>query len=249
MFMEFQGIENARQLGGLTREDGARIRQNVLLRTGMLEKATDEDVRRLEELGLAHIIDFRDIREVEEHPDRPVSGAEHHHFAALGNLQTLFKKRPDDPTMTARELHHDFTQLYRFLAQSPESQNAYENFFRVLLESGGRPVLWHCTQGKDRTGIAGILLLIALGFGEEQALEEFMLTNRFAQTQLDAMIARGALSERCEFMKEIFFVFYENARFFLDCLQLEYGNVHNYLELVLGVGPKEIETLEKYYLE
>ena len=249
MFMEFQGIENARQLGGLMREDGARIRQNVLLRTGMLEKATDEDVRRLEELGLAHIIDFRDIREVEEHPDRPVSGAGHHHFAALGNLQTLFKKRPDDPTMTARELHHDFTQLYRFLAQSPESQNAYENFFRVLLESGGRPVLWHCTQGKDRTGIAGILLLIALGFGEEQALEEFMLTNRFAQTQLDAMIARGAPSERCEFMKEIFFVFYENARFFLDCLQLEYGNVHNYLELVLGVGPREIETLEKYYLE
>ena len=73
MFMEFQGIENARQLGGLTREDGARIRQGVLLRTGMLEKATDEDIRRLEELGLAHIIDFRDIREVEEHPDRPIS--------------------------------------------------------------------------------------------------------------------------------------------------------------------------------
>ena len=249
MFMEFQGIENARQLGGLTREDGARIRQGVLLRTGMLEKATDEDIRRLEELGLAHIIDFRDIREVEEHPDRPVAGAEHHHFAALGNLQTLFKKRPDDPTMTAQEIHHDFTQLYRFLAQSPESQNAYENFFRVLLESGGKPVLWHCTQGKDRTGIAGILLLIALGFGEEQAMEEFMLTNRFAQKQLDAMIARGAPAERCEFMKEIFFVFYENARFFLDCLQLEYGNVHNYLEMVLGVGPREIETLEKYYLE
>ena len=249
MFMEFQGIENARQLGGLTREDGARIRQDVLLRTGMLEKATDEDVRWLEELGLAHIIDFRDIREVEDHPDRPVPGAEHHHFAALGNLQNLFKKRPDDPTMTPAELHHDFTQLYRFLAQSPESQDAYENFFRVLLESGGKPVLWHCTQGKDRTGIAGILLLIALGFDEEQALEEFMLTNTFAQKQLAALEARGVPQERCDFMKEIFFVFRENARFFLDCLQLEYGNVHNYLELVLGVGPKEIEKLEKYYLE
>lgn len=249
MFMEFEGIENARQLGGMTRADGARIRPDVLLRTGMLEKATPADIRRLQELGLAHIIDFRDIREVEDHPDQPVPGAEHHHFAALGNLQVLFKKRPDDPTMTAQEIHHDFTQLYRFLAQSPESQTAYENFFRVLLESGGKPVLWHCTQGKDRTGIAGILLLLALGFEEEQALEEFMLTNEFARTQMADLEARNVPEKQREFMKEILFVFYENARFFLDCLQLEYGNVQNYLEMVLGLGPKEIETLEKYYLE
>lgn len=248
MFLEFEGIENARELGGLTRSDGARIRENILLRTGMLEKATEEDIRRLTEIGVSHIVDFRDRREVENHPDRPVPGAEHHHIPALGNLQNLFKKRPDDPTMTAVEIHHDFTQLYRFLAQSPESQDAYEEFFRVLLRSEGRPVLWHCTQGKDRTGIAGILLLIALGFEEEQALQEFMLTNRFAEKQLAALAARGASQQKCDFMKEIFFVFYENARFFLDCLQLEYGNVMNYLELVLGVGPKEIETLEKYYL-
>lgn len=249
MFLEFEGIENARELGGLTRADGARIRENMLLRTGMLEKATGEDIRRLTELGVSHVVDFRDQREVEEHPDRELPGAKHYHIPALGNLQNLFKKRPDDPTMTPAEIHHDFTRLYGFLARSPESQDAYEAFFQVLLHSEGKPVLWHCTQGKDRTGIAGILLLIALGFEEEQALQEFMLTNKFAGKQLAELETRGVPREKCDFMREIFFVFYENARFFLDCLQLEYGNVHNYLELVLGVGPKEIETLEKYYLE
>lgn len=249
MFIPFEGIENARELGGLTRADGARIRSNVLLRTGKLETATDEDLRRLAEMGVAHVVDFRDIREVEEHPDRPLPGAEHHHLPALGNLQSLFKKRPDDPTMTAGEIHRDFTQLYQFLARSPESQDAYEAFFRVLLESGGKPVLWHCTQGKDRTGVAGMLLLIALGFEEEQAIAEFMLTNRFSQKQLEELRERGLSEEEITFMKEILLVFEENARYYLRCLQMEYGTVPGFLELVLGVGPKEIETLEKYYLE
>lgn len=249
MFIAFEGIENARELGGLTRPDGRRIRENLLFRTGHLEKATDGDIRRLEEYGVSHVIDLRDLREVRDHPDRSLPGAEHHHIPALGDLQDLFKKKPDDPTMTPEEVHRDFTQLYRILAQSPQSQDAYEGFFRVLLESEGKPVLWHCTQGKDRTGIAGILLLIALGFEEEQALQEFMLTNQFAQKQLAALAAAGKEEKILSFMREIFFVFYDNARFYLDCIHLEYGNVHTFLEMVLGIGPKEIETLEKYYLE
>ena len=249
MFIAFDGIENARELGGLTRLDGRHIKEGVLFRTGHLENASREDVRRLEESGLSHIIDLRDMREVTEHPDQAVPGAEHHHIPALGDLRDLFKKKPDDPTMTAEEVHHDFCQLYRVLAQSPHSQTAYEKFFQVLLGSEGKPVLWHCTQGKDRTGIAAMLLLIALGFEEEQALQEFMLTNRFAEKQLAALEAAGKPQKVLDFMKEIFFVFYDNARFYLDCLHLEYGNIYNFLELVLGIGPKEIETLEKYYLE
>ena len=249
MFIEFEGIENVRSLGGLTRLDGRRIKENVLFRTGHLEKATDGDIRRLAEIGVARVIDLRDMREVTEHPDRPIPGAEYRHIPALGDLQDLFKKRPDDPTMTAEEIHNDFTQLYRILAQSPHSQDAYEEFFQVLLASEGKPVLWHCTQGKDRTGIAAMLLLIALGFEEEQVVSEYMLTNVFAQKQLDALEAAGKPSKVLSFMREIFFVFQDNAQFYLNCLRLEYGSVSNFLELVLGVGPREIEKLESYYLD
>lgn len=249
MFIAFEGIENARDLGGLTRPDGRRIRKDVLFRTGHLEKATDGDIRRLEEYGVSHVIDFRDLREVRDHPDRPLSGAEHHHIPALGDLHDIFAKRPDDPTLTPAELHRDFITIYRVLALSPHSQTAYEEFFRVLLESEGKPVLWHCTQGKDRTGIAGILLLIALGFEEDAAIEEYLLTNVHANRKIDAFRASGREPEKLDFVKELELVFEENARCWLHCVQVEYGNVQNYLELVLGLGPKEIETLEKYYLE
>lgn len=249
MFIEFENIANARELGGMTRPDGRRIKENILLRTGHLEKASEEDIRRLEALGLAHIIDLRDEREVREHPDRPVAGAEHHHIPALGDLHDIFAKRPDDPTLTPAELHRDFTTIYRVLALSPHSQDAFEEFFRVLLRSEGKPVLWHCTQGKDRTGIAAILLLMALGFEEDAAIEEYLLTNIHANGKIDAFIASGRAQEKLDFVKELELVFEDNARYWLHCVQVEYGNVQNYLELVLGLGPDEIETLEKYYLE
>jgi len=49
MFIDFQGIINARELGGMTSEDGRKVKKNCLLRCGELEKATDEDIRRLQE--------------------------------------------------------------------------------------------------------------------------------------------------------------------------------------------------------
>lgn len=249
MFLEFEGIENARELGGLTRPDGRRIKENVLFRTGHLEQASEGDIRRLEEIGVACVIDLRDNREQRRHTDRPVPGAEMLHIPAMADLRVLFPKEVDDASLVAEEVRREFTQLYAYLARSPESLDAYEEFFRVLLRSGGKPVLWHCTQGKDRTGVAAMLLLIALGFEQEQVLAEYMLTNVFAQKQLDAVVAAGKEEAELALLREVLLVFRDNAVFYLRCLELEYGSVYNFLELALGIGPDEIETLEKYYLE
>ncbi|MBR2717522.1 MAG: tyrosine-protein phosphatase, partial [Oscillospiraceae bacterium] len=161
MFLEFEGIENVRDLGGLLRADGARTRRGLLLRSGRLENATDGDLQRLAEMGLSAVVDFRDGGELDRSPDRQVPGAVFRHLPALPKLQENFR-RVDDPTYTAEELHNDFRRIYRLLAQSTEAEEAYAAFFRILLASEGRPVLWHCTQGKDRTGVAALLLLTAL---------------------------------------------------------------------------------------
>lgn len=248
MFRTYEGIENVRDLGGMMRRDGARVRENVLLRTGRLENATDADIARLQELGLCAVVDFRDRSEVLRAPDREVPGAAYVHLPALPDLGKHFKS-PDDPTYTAEEVRDDFRRVYYYLATAPEAHTAYEAFFQKLLASEGRPVLWHCTQGKDRTGVAALLILSALGIDEESIVQEYLLTNQFTQPQLDAMAAAGEKPETLRILREVFLVCEENIRYYLHCLQTEYGSVTNYLELALGVGPAQIETLEKYYLE
>ena len=248
MFLEFEGIENVRDLGGLLRLDGAKTKSGLLLRAGRLEKATDRDLDRLREMGVCAVIDFRDEGEVRRAPDRPVPGAAWYHLPALPDLSKHFRA-VDDKSYTAAEVHRDFRRVYRYLAQSNEAQEAFAAFFRVLLASEGRPVLWHCTQGKDRTGAAALLLLTALGIDEETIRRDYMLTNEFTGKLMDGFAGMESPPFAMDVAREIFLVFEENIKFYVNCLELEYGSVLNYLELALGIGPDEIETLESYYLE
>ena len=248
MFLGFEGIENVRDLGGLLRIDGAKIKPGRLLRTGRLEKATDKDIERLTDMGLAAIVDFRDTDEVRRAPDREVPGAAYYNLPALPALQDNFKP-VDDPSYTAEEVHRDFRRIYRFLAQSNESLEAYAEFFRILLASEGKPVLWHCTQGKDRTGVAALLLLTALGIDETVIFRDYMRTNEFTQGILDRFAAMEEPPFDLDMAREVFLVYEDNLKFYVNCLELEYCSVMNYLELALGIGPDEIETLERYFLE
>lgn len=247
MFLEFEKIENVRDLGGLLRIDGAKIRPGVLYRAGRLTVATDADIERLSALGIRDIIDFRDPGEIRRSPDREVPGAVYHALPALPDLSRLFKK-PDDPTYTAKEVHDDFRRIYTYLATSPESQEAYAEFFRILLASEGKPVLWHCTQGKDRTGIAAMLLMTALGYDEESIRREYMRTNEYTGRLLEKTAAMEQAPFAPDVAREVFLVFEENLRLFTHCVELEYGSVMAFLELVLDVGPDEIERLEEYYI-
>ena len=244
MFYTFDGIENARELGGLTRPDGARIRDGMLFRTGHLGRASEADVDRLARWGVGLIVDLRDKNERGRSPDRAVPGAENVWLPPVPDLEAVIPIKSNVP----HEVREVFHQFYRLLALHPDAIGAYEAFFGRLLQAEGRPVLWHCSQGKDRTGVGAMLLLSALGFDRQTAIGEYLLTNQFAAGQLEAMRFARASEEELALMGEVFPVFERNARYYFDCIDIEYGTVDNYLELALGVGPEQRARLEELYL-
>lgn len=247
MLLTFEGIENFRDMGGLVREDGASLRDGVLLRCGHLGRATDGDLARLESMGVCAVIDLRDVSEREREPDRAVAGAENRHLPAVADLGALFGIPISQ--ITAAQAHEEFQTLYRYLAQSEESKNAYAEFFACLLRAAGRPVVFHCTQGKDRTGVGAALLLTALGFDRSAVVEEYMLTNRAMARRMDALRARETTESEVALAKEIFLVFRENITLYFQCLEEAYGSTQDYLKKALGHGPAEIAALEKYYMQ
>lgn len=245
MFLTFDGIDNVRDLGGLRRADGAAIRQGALLRSGHLQYASAGDMARLADMGLCLIADLRDADEVRRHPDKSLPGARHVHLPALPELKTLF---PALETATPAQARAGFHELYRYLALSPEAITAYSDLFQEMLALEGRPLLFHCTQGKDRTGAAAILIMSALGFGRGSCVEEYLRTNEFARGQLEAMRLARATEEELAVMAQVFPVFESNVCYYFDCIDIEYGSMANYLELALSLGPEELERLESYYL-
>ena len=245
MTYSFEGIENFRELGGMVRLDGARIREGLLLRAGHLGHASEADVRRLADMSLALIVDMRDRHERDRSPDKEVPGAENVWLPPVPDLEAVIPIKSNVP----HEVRYVFHEFYRLLSLHPAAIDAYAAFFQRLLAAEGRPVLWHCTQGKDRTGVGTMLLLSALGFEEETVIGEYLLTNRFAARQLEAMRLARASEEELALMAEVFPVREENARYWFDCVRLEYGSVQSYLEMALGLDPEAIARLEQTYLE
>ncbi|MCD8322075.1 MAG: tyrosine-protein phosphatase [Oscillospiraceae bacterium] len=247
MLLTFEGIENFRDMGGLVRGDGASLRGGLLLRCGHLGRATDGDLDQLESMGVCAVIDLRDVSEREREPDRAVAGAENRHLPAVADLGTLFGIPISQ--ITAAQAHEEFQTLYRYLAQSEESKNAYAEFFACLLRAAGRPVVFHCTQGKDRTGVGAALLLTALGFDRAAVVEEYMLTNQAMERRMDALRAKNPAPEELALAREVLLVFRENMTLYFQCLEESYGSARAYLEKAIGLGPAEIKALEKYYMQ
>ena len=245
MFYELEGVENVRELGGLARPDGRRVRERMLFRTGHLGNASAQAIQTLEQWGVSLVVDMRDERERRRSPDKTVAGAENVWLPPAADLKTLFSGFPNIPS----EVHTAFHDFYRYLSLAPDAIEAYAGFFRRLIAAEGRPVLWHCTQGKDRTGVGTMLLLSALGFDRETVMEEYLLTNQFAARQMEGLRLARASEEEIALMGEIFPVFEENARHWFDCIDIEYGSVQTYLELALGVTPEDVAKLEDWYLE
>ncbi len=109
-----------------------------------------------------------------------------------------------------------------------------------------KSLLFHCAQGKDRTGLAAMLILSALNVDENIIMSDYLLTNEFNA----AKIAR----ER-EFVKtlsqdpdELEYVSPELMNNALNYIKLNYGSVMNYITRELEINDKQINLLREKFL-
>lgn len=248
MFIEFESVFNARDLGGLPAADGRRVKPGLLLRTAKLNTLTDADAQRLEqEFHLRHIFDFRDGSEVAVRPDRSIPGAQLH---ALPVLPELPGNNNDDYLRLSPERVLELMRgIYRTMAREEKSTAAYRAFFHTLLAHPGEAVLWHCTQGKDRTGIAALLLLTALGVEESVCVEEYFLTNIPMGEQLERLRAMEKSAHELAVMERLLLVYPECLNEYLDSIKALDGSLMGYLRGRLGLTETDIQTLRDHYTE
>ncbi|MHB2019909.1 MAG: tyrosine-protein phosphatase, partial [Candidatus Xenobia bacterium] len=141
--LRLQGADNARDLGGLPVQ-GGRIRSGLIYRSSDLARLTDQDVARLGRLPIRTVIDVRTGAEVD------LEGGDRYHAPRQVRLPMSYKYD---------RLKH--TAIYR--ATLAQNHRAIQGFFRTLANPDSYPLLFHCHDGKDRTGMLTALLLLSLG--------------------------------------------------------------------------------------
>ena len=257
-------IQNARELGGYPASDGRRVKRGVLLRTACLNRISGEDIRRLTDVfHLQHIIDFRMPMELSGAEDPAIDGAEYHHFNVI-DLSTFPASQEDQPDIAAPDIVSSVAmseqigamdgRMYIGFLMSGTGKKAYSDFFRVLLAADpDRAVLWHCTSGKDRTGLAAMLLLSLLGVEEEVIVADYLLTNAFnaehiasVRRSLKASGFDDAFIEKAILVLEA--VREHVMRRAIAYLKQEYGSVAGYVRDGLLLSQAEIDSLKEKYL-
>ena len=182
-------VPNLRDLGGWPTTDGRTVRYGRVYRSTDLTRIRPTS---LADLGLRTVLDLRTEGERTTAPDRPVPGAE---LVTADVLADSRRALPADiPRLLAdpqalqaalsavgpsgRTPAELIADTYRDLVRSDAARTGYRQWLDLVAEDDAAPLLVHCTTGKDRTGWAAALLLLALGVPRETVEQEYLLTNR-----------------------------------------------------------------------
>ncbi|MDD7389142.1 MAG: tyrosine-protein phosphatase [Lachnospiraceae bacterium] len=259
--LPFEGTDNFRELGGYRAADGRAVRYGQFYRSGALNPLKSvSDRSLLESLKLKTILDLRSSGESRYEPDPELPGIHQLRISALYYPDgTELDFSPDgieklDAAMEEMKKNMGadkaFAQLYTHM---PFHNPAFQTLFEKL-ENGGTPILFHCSAGKDRTGIAAILILLALGVDKETALDDYMLTNVCRRKAIEKSLEKHAalLAEHPEAKAMIMAgegvcrTFAEQA---LDAIEKQYGTYEDYFQAEFGLDKTRLKALRDRYLE
>jgi protein-tyrosine phosphatase len=257
------GAPGARDLGGLPTADGGRIRSGVLYRAPALGRLTDADVATLDAARLIEVIDLRFGQEIVDSPaDRLPAGPHLAHIPVHDPAHPVFSfatavlsGHPDE-SGAAGQLRADgpvnaMTAVYRAFVSSAAVRGGFGRALGRVLAAAGRPVLYHCTLGKDRTGWLTAVLLGAVGVDRDTVLADYLRTNdeiselagkllaaAADRRGLDPALVAPVLAARSEYLDAA----YDQAR-------VDYGSLAGYLRDGLGLTDLDLAGLRRHLVE
>ena len=178
-------IKNVRRLNGFLTDDGRKVKDGLLIRSGNLSHLTSEEASFLkEQYNLSLVIDLRTPAETQKAPDIEIPGVEHRSIplameldtSRMDHLSELYfqsKNKSDKARIVAEYARIDeVARMYRSISVNERSLQAIREIFRLLIKTDGA-VLFHCTSGKDRTGIIAALILYVLGCKKEDIICDY----------------------------------------------------------------------------
>lgn len=235
------GASNFRDIGGYAGHAGRHVKWRMIFRSDHLAALDAKDLTLLQSLGVRRSFDFRGVQE---------SQAQSYAWPAIQRHSLSI-----EPTVVQRLQAHHLTGKPLTAADALDAmQTTYRDFVRTdsrrfaqlfehLLDKPD-PLLFHCTAGKDRTGLAAALVLSALGVSEADIWRDYLLTN-----QLYKRNSIGATALSPDVLKIVWEVQESFLKASLDEINTQHGGVQNYLVTQLGLNTAAQEKLQSLYLE
>lgn len=265
MRIEFEGLSNARDLGGLIGYGGRAIKMGRIIRSDNLSNLTEKDCRKLQEYGLRRIVDFRTDDEIKNSPDKEIYGTTWMKNPILESLTTGITREEASKPSSLPEILLSFScdlgergkswlaSLYIPLVSDEFCLNGYRKFLDVLKDNRKGAVLYHCSAGKDRVGIGTLIFLSILGVERGDIIKDYLLTNEsYAGVINEAKAlgkARGIDEKIIATIEPLSGVDLSYINTALDVIDNTHGGMEAFLKNRLGLDEAYINDLRENYLE
>src|SRR3954469_8057156 len=247
-----EGALNWRDLGGYPTVDGRVTKWDCVYRSDGLDQLTDADLGVIAELGIKLVIDFRVDREVDQNPSRlpdhpelrrqrvPIGGDEVEGKSVLELIQA-----GDVKTYTVDEMAAVYERLLE------EFATGFGEVIHHAADPANHPMVFHCTAGKDRTGLMAMVLLGALGVSDDDIVTDYELTTHYRSNKrlevlgpelekvgVDIESVRPFLTAQAPVMAAT-----------LSAVEGRYGSIEKFLLDAAGVMPGTLGDLRSHLLE
>lgn len=238
-----EGGSNFRDLGGHRTRDGRRVKSGAVFRSAHLGTLTDADRAAIGKLGVRTIVDLRGVNEAAETPHAigglacRVVGA--HIEPGVGEkIRGAVANGSATPFVMMGFLTDHYRDYPRRCAPG------FRTLFKTLSDGTHRPLVFHCTAGKDRTGFASALLLTLLGVPWQTVIEDYLRTNelctghvgRYPELDIDT---RAAIVEaRTPYLEAAF-----------EVVRGDFGGAEAFAERALGLDAAARQRLRADLLE
>ena len=245
------GAANFRDIGGYPTSQHKRVKWRKVFRSGNLASLTDKDHRILAEIGIQSVCDFRSTEEIARQPNR------------LPDKNTprclhlpIVNKTMEPTEAVARTMKGDLSwytpdfMVNAYIEKIEAFHDIWYLFFKYLCQRSFRPLLFHCTAGKDRTGVCAALILLTLGVSEKWVIHDHALSNIYnakqTQTIKDNLKKIGVDPE-----KLIDYLTAPKTAIVatIEHINKKYGSARDYLVNKANVKAVWIEQLEEDLLE
>ena len=231
---------------------GSRMKKNLLFRCAKLSTLNIKDIKILENLNPFAIIDFRDPKEVKMAPDNLSPKLLEKYINLPISASTLSRM------VSQKQISGDNIKSYEKVME--ESYRMYINnhkkvwakFFEILLRSNNRPIIFHCSAGKDRTGIASFMLQSIFKNPIDKIFENYLISNdlltikaataeqKTNSSKQDTKVTKDMLSTLGKVQKSYLIAA-------IDEIEKKFISLENYFISQLGLKHNDIQKIKQIF--
>ena len=219
------------------------MKGGLLFRSDLLYHLNPKEKALLRDNNIKVVIDLRGPDEVEHLKDTNIKAIR------FINLPLLPEKKEDEPSQIVTIKHMtlpDMPLAYRQLVK-PDRKEAWSKIFDLLINNKEGAILFHCSAGKDRTGVLSAVILTALGIDKETIYQDYLLTNE------KPLYYKKMALEMDEESREIFLDYFQAKKEYLDAAFDEiiktYGSFDNFLLETCLIDNNKLAILKDKYLK